>query len=290
MSRIDALVRSGFSLSIELWPARTEAAGERLADALVALEALRPSFASITYGAAGSTRTRTHQLVIDIQHGGHITPMAHLVCASHTRAELVEALSAYRDAGVENVLALRGDPPLAAEGPLVAGELVHAIELVELAKEIGRFCVAVAAHPEGHPDSGDLASDRRRLAEKLRVADLAISQFFFEVGDYLRLVEELSVLGVDKPVLPGIMPITNVRTLAKMAELSGCALPEAVTRRVEALGDQPAEVRKLGVEIATELCGKLLGEGVPGLHFYTMNDAAATLEICANLGLTPPTR
>ncbi|HVB05677.1 MAG TPA: methylenetetrahydrofolate reductase [Acidimicrobiales bacterium] len=285
MARIDALVGRGFSLSFELWPPRTETAAARLAAALEGLAVLQPTFASITYGAAGSTRARTHELVLDLQRSGRLVPMAHLTCAAHTRAELAAALGTYAAAGVENVLALRGDPPLDATGTLAEGELAHAVELVELAKETGDFCVAVAAHPEGHPDSPDLASDRRHLAAKLAVADLAITQFFFELGDYLGLVSELSALGVDKPVLPGVMPITNVRTLSRMAELSGCAIPAHLAEQIAAAADRPDEVRKIGVEVATELCGKLLGEGVPGLHFYTMNEAAATLEVCANLGL-----
>ena len=282
---IAELLAAGPTLSVELWPARSAQAALRLEESLDRLESLRPSFASITYGAAGSTRERTHELVMKIQQAGVITPMAHLVTAAHRRVDLVEILSRYQAGGITNVLALRGDPPLDATSALEEGELKHAIELVELAKSLGDFCVAVAAHPEGHPSAPDLASDRRYLASKLTVADFAITQFFFRIEDYLSLVDDLAALGVTKPVIPGIMPITNVGALDRMAELSGCALPASITERVRAVAERPDEVRKLGIEIATDLCDKLLAGGVPGLHFYTMNQLSVTLEVCENLGL-----
>jgi methylenetetrahydrofolate reductase (NADPH) len=246
---------------------------------------LRPAFISITYGAGGSTRERTHDLVVHLEHDVRTTAVAHLTCAAHSRAELEEIVRRYADAGISNLLALRGDPPLESDGPLPEGDLKHAIELVELMRSTGEFCIAVAAHPQKHPDAVDLVTDRRHLAEKLQVADFAITQFFFELEDYLSLVEWLSSHGVDKPVLPGIMPITKVGTLRRMAELTGSRVPPAIAERIEAVADRPAEVRKLGVEVATELCQKLLAEGVPGLHFYTMNESAATKEIYAHLGL-----
>lgn len=285
MARIDAVLAAGECFSIELWPPRSEAAEARLERALVELAELRPGFVSITYGAGGSTRERTHDLVLHLEREIPVTSMAHLTCAAHTRAELREILERYAEAGIENVLALRGDPPLAADGPLPEGDLHHAIELVELAREVGGLCVAVAAHPETHPDAADQESDRRRLADKLGLADFAITQFFFRIESYLELVEWLSTHGVDKPVIPGIMPITNVRTVRRMAELSGCEVPRSIAARIDAVADRPEEVLKIGVEIATELCQKLLAEGVPGLHFYTMNQSAATREIYAHLGL-----
>jgi methylenetetrahydrofolate reductase (NADPH) len=192
----------------------------------------------------------------------------------------------YADAGISNLLALRGDPPLASDGPLPEGDLKHAIELVQLMRSTGEFCIAVAAHPQGHPDAVDLESDRRHLADKLQVADFAITQFFFELEDYLSLVEWLSSHGVDKPVLPGIMPITKASTVRRMAQLTGSRVPASIAERIDAVAERPAEVRKIGVEVATQLCQKLLAEGVPGLHFYTMNESAATKEIYAHLGLS----
>ena len=285
MTRITDLLERGCSLSIELWPPRSEGAGAHLTESLQRLLVLDPTFASITYGAGGSTRERTHDLVIDILRSTPMTPMAHLACAAHGRDELVAILERYAAAGVENVLALRGDPPLGADDALPSGDLAHAIELVELAKEVGDFCVAVAAHPEGHPDAINLATDRDHLAAKLAVADFAVTQFFFRPSDYFDLVEDLKQRGIDKPLIPGVMPITNVKTVARMAELSGTELPREVLDRVAKVADQADDVRRVGIEIATELCAVLLAEGVPGLHFYTMNQVSATLEICDNLGL-----
>jgi methylenetetrahydrofolate reductase (NADPH) len=288
MTRITELLGAERCVSIELWPPRNEAAEVRLEAALGELEALHPSFTSITYGAGGSTRHRTHDLVVKLAQRGRSVPMAHLVCAAHTRLELAEILADYRDAGLENVLALRGDAPLSAAEGLSGGELEHAIELVELAKDVGGFCVGVAAHPEGHPDSPDRRSDLAYLAAKLEVADFAITQFFFRPSDYFRLVDDLSRLGASRPIVPGVMPITNPRTVQRMAEMSGSAVPAAIANRIDAVADRPDEVHKIGVEVATELCEALLAEGVPGLHFYTMNQSRATIEVCSNLGIGAP--
>jgi methylenetetrahydrofolate reductase (NADPH) len=283
MTRIDALLAQRRTLSIELWPPRTEEARLHLERALEGLYGLEPDFASITYGAGGSTRERTHELVVEIERDGRTEPMAHLTCAAHRRDELQSILRRYAEASVDNVLALLGDPPAGSDEPLAEGELAHAIDLVALAKTVAPFCVAVAAHPAGHPASKDLATDRRFLAEKLTLADLAITQIFFELGEYLHLVEDLAALDVEKPVLPGVMPITSVRSVTRMAELSGSAPPSAVVKAIDRVADDPAAVRSVGIEIATELCEKLLAAGAPGLHFYTMNQVSATVAICDNL-------
>ncbi|HUY06615.1 MAG TPA: methylenetetrahydrofolate reductase [Acidimicrobiales bacterium] len=285
MTAIIELLAGGFSLSVELWPPRSPETQVRLERSLERLAVLKPTFASITYGAAGSTRERTHDLVVAIHESKMMTPMAHLVCAAHQRDELETILERYKASGIENVLALRGDPPLGATEGLREGDLRYAIELVDLAKELGNFCVAVGAHPEGHPNATDLATDRRYLAEKLDHADFAITQFFFRSEDYFSLVRDLADLGMGKPVIPGIMPITNVKTVSRMAELSGTELPEEILKRIHTVADDPDQVHRVGVEIATELCTELLAQGVPGLHFYTMNQVSATLEVCANLDL-----
>ncbi len=285
MTSITELLDRERCLSIELWPPRNEAAELRLQAALVDLEALHPAFISITYGAGGSTRDRTHDLVLQLASRSRSVPMAHLACAAHTRAELAEILKAYRMAGIENVLALRGDPPLSGSETVAEGELAHAVDLVVLAKEIGDFCVGVAAHPEGHPDSPDRQSDLAFFAAKLEVADFAITQFLFRSSDYFKLVDDVSKLGVSRPILPGVMPITNARTVLRMAEMSGSAVPDELASRIDAVADQPGEVHKIGVEVATELCQELLAQGVPGLHFYTMNQSRATIEVCSNLGI-----
>jgi methylenetetrahydrofolate reductase (NADPH) len=194
-------------------------------------------------------------------------------------------LVAFRQAGVENLLALGGDPP--ADMDAVGGELRYAIELVELARAIGGFSVGVAAHPAGHPASPDMRTDRDMLAAKLRRADFAITQFFFEADEYRRLVEELGERGVTKPVLPGIMPVTSLRSVPRMAQM-GAAVPPWAVERLEAAAAQGGDeaVRRAGIEMATELCARLLSEGAPGLHFYTLNRSSATREIHAALGLT----
>jgi methylenetetrahydrofolate reductase (NADH) len=283
VTRIVELLAGGRTFSFEFFPPKTPEADAQLARALDELAPLRPSFVSMTYGAGGSTRERTHDLVVDILRNTPMTPMAHLTCAAHTVAELRAILETYRDEGVENILALRGDPP--AELNLPAGDYEYASELVELVRSVAPFSVGVAAHPEGHPRSPDLASDRRHLAAKLELADFAITQFFFRLDDYLSLVEHLSALGVTKPVVPGIMPVTNVNQVERFAALSGAEFPADLAERLHAVADDPAEVRRIGVEVATGLCRDLLDQGAPGLHFYTLNRSPATRQIYANLGL-----
>jgi methylenetetrahydrofolate reductase (NADPH) len=284
VTRISDLLSEGRCFSFEFFPPKTEEAEAQLQRTLLELAPLRPSFVSITYGAGGTTRERTHDLVVDILRATDMTPMAHLCCAGHYETELRAILARYRDEGVENILALRGDPP--AELKLPPGDFAHAVDLVRLAREIGPFSIGVAAHPEGHPASPDLATDRRHLAAKLAVADFAVTQFFFRLADYLRLVDDLRALGVDRPVVPGIMPVTNYSQVARFAALSGAEFPADLAARLEAVAESPAEVRRIGVEVASELCRDLLDAGAPGLHFYTLNRSPATREIFANLGLS----
>ncbi len=287
MARIPELLAFGRTFSFELMPPRTPEREVLLTKALEELAPLQPSFVSITYGAGGSTRNTTHDLVVRLLRTGHLNPMAHLTCAAHSRTELTEILTRYADAGLENVLALRGDPPLDGDKSLTDGELKTAAELVGLAREVSNFAVAVAMHPEGHPKAPTFEADRRRQAVKLREADFGITQFFFRAEDYVRLVDDIRHLGVDKPIIPGILPPTNLAQLDKMAEMSGADVPPEVAQRLHEVADDPAELRKVGVDIATELCAQLLEAGAPGLHFYTMNKSTATREIYANLGLTP---
>jgi methylenetetrahydrofolate reductase (NADPH) len=283
MARIADLLAAGPCFSFEFFPPKTEEAERVLEQTLVELEPLRPSYVSITYGAGGTTRERTHDLVVQILRTTTMTPMAHLTCAAHTRAELQAVLERYRDAGVQNVLCLGGDPPAGLDLP--EGELKYAAELVQLARDVDGFSLAVAAHPEGHPSSPNLTLDRDRTAAKLAQADFAVTQFFFRPGDYFALVESLADRGITKPVVPGIMPVTNLAGISRMAALSGAAVPREVIDRIEPYADDAAAVRKCGVEIATELCLELLAGGAPGLHFYTLNRSTATREIHANLGL-----
>lgn len=285
MARIDELLAAGRTFSFEFFPPKTPAGRVTLANTLRDLQPLAPSFVSVTYGAGGSTREWTHELVVGMLHTTTLNPMAHLTCVGHTRLELAEILVNYRRAGVENVLCLGGDPP--KDSGIAYGELTFASELCELARAIGGFSVGAAAHPLTHPRSPDRASDRAQLAAKLEYADFAITQFFFRVEEYLSLVEDLAHLGCAKPVIPGIMPITNIASVKRMGELAGYPVPEEVVSRFQGLEDDPEAVRREGVQIAAELCEALLTEGAPGLHFITLNQSVATRELYANLGLTP---
>jgi methylenetetrahydrofolate reductase (NADPH) len=211
--------------------------------------------------------------------------MAHITCAAHTRAELVGIVERYQDAGIENLLALRGDPP--KDLGLPPGDLEYAVDLVRLIREVGDFCVGVAAHPEPHPQSRSLESDRRHTAEKLVEADFAITQFFFDAAHYFDLVESLRALGVHKPVIPGIMPVLSLAGTKRMAEMQGSEFPEWFAEKLRPYQDDPEAVRRIGIEEATSLCRELLDGGAPGLHFYTLNRSPATREIYSNLELSP---
>ena len=285
MARIDRILGEGTSYSFEFFPPRDEEAEKVLARTLRALEPLRPSYVSVTYGAGGTTRARTHDLVVEINRSTSMTAMAHLTCAAHTRPELVDVITRYRDAGIENILALGGDPPKDLDLP--PGELQHAIELVDLVRGIGDFAVGVAAHPEPHPRSPSLESDRAHTAEKLAKADFAITQFFFDARHYFGLVDSLRALGVDKPVIAGIMPATSLASIQRMTQLQGSEFPEWLSAKLHAVGDDPKAVRQVGIEEATKLCRELLEGGAPGLHFYTLNRSTATREIYEQLGLVP---
>src|SRR5579875_302001 len=272
--------------SFEFFPPKTDEEQAVLVRTLRELEPLAPSFVSVTYRGGRASRRRTHDLVAGLLRTTALTPMAHLVCVAHTRLELAEILVDLRRAGIENLMALGGDPPEDPDAP--AGELAHAIELVELARAIGGFSIGVAAHPAGHPASPDLRTDRDHLAAKLELADFAVTQFFFEAGEYLGLVADLAARGVHKPVLPGIMPVTSLRSVPRMAQM-GAAVPAWALERLQGAdaAGGPEAVRQEGIALATELCERLLAAGAPGLHFYTLNRSSATREIYAALGLGP---
>jgi len=288
MTRIAELLAAGPTLSFEFFPPKTDEAERHLERTIEELAALRPSFVSVTYGAGGSTRDRTRDIVVRVNREQAFPAMAHLTCVGHTRVDIKGLLDEYQDNDVLNILALGGDPP--ADGSELTGDFRYASELVELVRaHPAGFSVGVAAHPELHPRSaGDRASDRRHLAAKLEVADFGITQFFFQVDDYLRMVDELSQAGTTKPVLPGIMPPINLAGLVRMAKMNEAAVPPALLTRLEAVADDPAEVRHIGVEVSTELGRALLDAGAPGLHIYAMNRSESSLQIVENLGLTPP--
>jgi methylenetetrahydrofolate reductase (NADPH) len=285
MTKIVDILANGPSHSFEFFPPKTEAAERTLQQTLRELEPLEPSFVSVTYGAGGSTREKTHEIVVGINRDTSLTAMAHLTCAAHTRDELATIITRYGSADIENILALGGDPP--KELNLPPGEFAHANELVALVRELGSFSVGVAVHPEGHPASTIRTDDRARQAEKLALADFGISQFFFEAQVWFDYLADLDTLGVTTPVIPGIMPVLNVKSVKRMAEMSGAAFPKWLEDRLRAVEEDDDAMRAVGIEAATELCQQLQAGGVESFHFYTMNRSTATREIYENLGLAP---
>ncbi len=285
---IGRLIREGErSFSFEFFPPKDEAGEDQLWQAIRDLEPYRPTFVSVTYGAGGTTRDTTVEITGRIARETSMVPMGHLTCVGHTRAELEGILDSFEAAGVSNVLALRGDPK---EGPRAEwipteGGFTYARELVELAT--GRFSVGVAAHPGGHPSGHSFDHDIEILRDKQAAgAEFAITDMVFRTSDYVTLVERAAALGVTIPILPGLMPILNLRQVSRMAELSGYPVPEEVVARVRVHEEDPAALRAEGIAMAAELCESLLAAGAPGLHFYTLNRSKATREIFAALRIT----
>ena len=273
--------------SFEFFPPKDLAGEERLWQALETLALHAPDFVAVTYGAGGGTRDRTIRITSEITARTKIPTLAHLTCVGSTRAELIEILDRYKDAGIKSILALRGDPVGGPRAPWtpVAGGLTHADELISLAREHSEFTIGVAAFPDGHPNSeGDFGKDIDVLLRKESLgASFATTQFFFEVDKWKRLVDSLAARGSSMPIIAGVLPVTNVKLLTKMAELGGTPIPDSIASRFAAVEDNPEDVRKLGVEIALNLCNDLIDAGVPGIHFYTMNSSTATSEIFESL-------
>ena len=273
--------------SFEFFPPKDQAGEERLWAAMSALEPIAPDFISVTYGAGGSTRDRTIRITSQITERTSIPTVAPLTCVGSTRGELIEILQKYKEAGIHSILALRGDPTGGPSAPWVptVGGFSHADQLVELAMQVGDFEVGVAAFPDGHPASnGDFATDVDVLIRKEELgATFATTQFFFEAKQYTRLVDALAERGSKLVIIPGILPVTNVKLLHRMAELGGTPIPVHIAEAFAAVENDPHAVRELGVEIATSLCKELLAAGAPGLHFYTMNSSTATQEIYRKL-------
>ena len=278
------------TVSVEFFPPKDDAGEARLWEASSALETIAPDFISVTYGAGGSTRDRTIAITKEITKRTGRDTVAHLTCVGSTKDELLKILSQYRGAGIKSILALRGDPVggPAATWVTTDGGFDHADQLVELAISQGGFEVGVAAFPDGHPASSrNSEKDIDVLIRKEQLgATFATTQFFFESSKWETLVAKLSARGSNLPIIAGILPITNVKQLNRMAELGGTPIPGNISKLFNEISEDPDAVRKAGVELATKLCEELIALKVPGLHFYTMNTAVATLEICQNLGLT----
>lgn len=273
------------SISFEFMPPKDDAGEAVLWEAIARLEPFAPDFVSVTYGAGGSSQDRTLRVTEQIGQRTSLTAMAHLTCVSQSVDDLREVLAGYAAAGIDHVLALRGDPPGDPGGEWTAHPqgLDHAEDLVALVREVGGFEVGVAAFPDVHPSSASLRDDVETLVRKADAgASFAVTQMVFDAESYLRLRDEVAARR-DLPITPGLMPVTSVKQIRRMAQLMGTPLPAAVVDRLQAADGDPAAVRAVGVEIATELADRMLGEGAPGLHLITMNRSTASLEVLQNL-------
>lgn len=288
----ERLAEPGRKFSLEFMPPRSDADEAGLWLAVRRLEGLRPAFVSVTYGAGGSHRDRTVRITGRIATETTLLPVAHLTAVGHSVDELRHVIGSYAAVGVQNILALRGDPPGDPAGEWVAHPLglEYASDLVRLVKSLGDFSVGVAAFPDKHPRSPDIETDTRFFVDKVRAgADYGITQMLFSADHYAQLRDRVTRAGVDVPLLPGVMPVTSFRRLMRICELSGQAVPVELAEKLAAAGDDPATARAVGIEHAIEMCAALLAQDVPSLHFYTFNRAAATTEVLQALDMVPAT-
>jgi len=273
--------------SMEFFPPRTPEAEASLAGVIERLARLTPRFCSVTFGAAGSTREKTFETVLSLQSLG-LEGAPHLSCIASTRDNIREVLMAYQAADIRHIVALRGDMP---SGMLSAGEFRYANELVAFIREETQdhFHIEVAAYPEMHPQAPNLRTDVQNFKRKVEAgANSAITQYFFNPEAYFRFLDDCEKAGIDIPIVPGIMPITNHTQIARFSEMCGADIPRWIRKRLEQLGDDREGIRAFGLEVISDLCRRLLEEGAPGLHFYTLNQSEAVLGIYRNLGMLIP--
>lgn len=280
----------GFRVSFEFFPPKSEKMEETLWDSIRRLEPMDPQFVSVTYGAGGSTRERTHSTVSRVEKETGLTPAAHLTCVAATREEIDEVVRDYAAAGIRHIVALRGDAP---EGPGTRyaphpGGYQNAADLVAGLKRIGGFEISVAAYPEKHPDSASVEADLDMLQAKVDAgADRAITQFFFDNDLYFRYMDRVRARGIDIPVRPGIIPIHNFKQVAKFAGMCGTHVPSRIANRFEGLEDDPETQKLVAATIAAEQVMELVAQGVTDFHFYTLNRADLVYAICHLLGMRP---
>jgi len=273
-------------ISFEFFPPNTPVGDDKLKTVVQELGAMAPEFFSVTYGAGGSTREKTLRTVMAIAQAG-FDAAPHLSCVGSTRQGLAEILATYREQKIRRIVALRGDMP---SGTATAGEFRYAAELVRFIRETqGRdWRIEVAAYPEYHPEERYARRDLQHYVDKVKAgADASITQFFFNPDCYFHFVEETRKLGADVPVVPGIMPFHNFAKIAQFASRDGIEIPRWVALKMEGFMDDAASIRAFGLDVVTALCEKLIAGGAPGIHFYTMNQSALTIELCGRLGLAP---